>query len=141
MNSSHYHFPFTLKTEGGSDVSKSKGLSHQCIEVDSRFDKGKFVGLVRLCSAFKTPNWLTWTKAWNILVFVFQAIVLKDNMQIIIIHKRWAYTDGLLLGIVQMEVNKRIFIVVFFVITKFAMWLLPRGFRYGVNYINVIKLK
>lgn len=49
LNSSH--FSFTLKTEGGSDVSKLKGLSHQCIEVDSRFDKEKFVGLVRLCSA------------------------------------------------------------------------------------------
>ena len=24
---------------------------------------------------------------------------------------------------------------------EFAMWLLPCGYRYGVNYINVIKLK
>lgn len=51
LNSSHCHFPFPLKSEGGSDVSNFKGMSHQCIEVDSRFVKGKFVGLVRLCSA------------------------------------------------------------------------------------------
>lgn len=44
-----------------------------------------------------------------------------------------------------MEVNKRTSIVFFssflLIITKFAMWLLPREFRYGVNYINIIKLK
>lgn len=29
----------------------------------------------------------------------------------------------------------------FLVLSEFAMWLLPCGYRYGINYINVIKFK
>ena len=71
LNSSHCYSSFTLKTKGGSDVIKFKGLSHWCIEVDRQIGKEKFVGCVGvdqalLCftlKAGKTQSQLTLTKA------------------------------------------------------------------------------